>query len=161
METLLEKISQYDLFINLIPGYICYYFLLMAGYSLPVDDIFDKLIFCYVAGILIGRIGSLIVEPTCKAVGLVRFAPYPAYLAASREDNTIPILSGINNLYRNLLSVALIISIYVFMQNSYLAGSVVLLDLFILVLLVVAYHKQTGYVRHRVENVLEAHHEEG
>lgn len=165
MDKFFDKISQYDLFVNLIPGYVLYYFLLNSGYELKLGDALDKLIFCYVSGILISRLASVIVEPACKCLGVVKFATYEDYITASREDDKIAILSGINNLYRNFVATGAIIAIVLMIQDYFkrLPCNIVCIHIIAIVLimglLIISYRKQTSYVRRRVEHAIRNQHD--
>ena len=101
MNEILNKISSYNLFNNLFPGVL---FVVIADYftsfSFTQSDIVSGLILYYFIGLLISRVGSLIVEPFLKWTKLLKFADYHKYVAASKTDPTIEILSEINNTYR-------------------------------------------------------------
>ena len=64
MEVLLEKISSYNILNNLIPGAI-FTFAFKFLYVINMDDysVIEKLILYYFIGMILSRIGSLIIEP--------------------------------------------------------------------------------------------------
>lgn len=67
MEALITKISEYEIPNNLFPGVICCYLLkTVFNFDLMTDNDLENIFIWYVVGILIGRIGSLLVEPVLK-----------------------------------------------------------------------------------------------
>lgn len=160
MDNFLEKISQYDFMVNLLPGFIIYYYLRLAGYELYLDDVWEKLFFCYIAGAFIGRMGSLFVEPICKKMGIVKFAAYGKFLEASQKNEKINRLSEVNNLYRNFIATALVIGVLLLIQFVSLNQDIIRLCGYIVIFLIVlgillySYHKQTEYVRKNVEDTV-------
>ena len=62
MESLLEKISSYNILNNLIPGAV-FVFLgkLLDIISLPLDGIVESIFIYYFCGMIISRIGSLVI----------------------------------------------------------------------------------------------------
>ncbi|HBQ8024382.1 TPA: phosphohistidine phosphatase, partial [Klebsiella aerogenes] len=82
MDGLWEKISSYNIFNNLFPGALFVYLLERSTkVMLSTDDIIKNIVLYYFAGLIIGRIGSIIVEPLLKTIKLVKFTPYPEYIS--------------------------------------------------------------------------------
>lgn len=157
MKDIIEKISSYNLFNYLFPGIVFIYILNDAnGYSTASGNVVTDLFICYFAGMIISRIGSLLVEPALKKLKLVNFCRYEDYVCASKKDEKIELLSEVNNTYRTLLALSLlllVIPIYDFARDSigWSRGYdyfVFLLALFIMFLQ--SYRKQTNYVTKRV-----------
>jgi hypothetical protein len=73
----IEKISSYNLFNNLLPGVV---FCLLAdkffSFSLIQSDIVVGLFFYYFVGLVISRVGSIIVEPLLKNIKIIEFTKY-------------------------------------------------------------------------------------
>ena len=64
MDKILEQISTYELLNNLLPGtFLCTLFIWHTGYQFEINNIFIELVVFYVAGLVAGRFGSLLVEP--------------------------------------------------------------------------------------------------
>ena len=81
MDGLWEKISSYNLFNNLFPGALFIYLLERStSVVLSTEDIVKNIVLYYFVGLVIGRVGSIVVEPILKAVRVIRFTPYSDYM---------------------------------------------------------------------------------
>lgn len=157
MNNLIDKISSYNLFNYLFPGVV---FCLIAdnffSYSLIQDDIVVGLFLYYFVGLLISRLGSLIIEPFLKKIGFVEFADYPDFISATKNDSKIETLSEVNNMYRTLISLFFALAFlagYEAVQNCWPRASDYMNHIIIFVILIIflfAYKKQTKYIKERV-----------
>lgn len=159
MKTVIEKLSSYNIFNYLLPG------VLFAGlgeqitsFSLIHENWIIGMFLYYMTGLIISRIGSLILEPLLKKTKFVRFADYKDYVEATKVDSKIEIFSEQNNMYRTLSSLLIVLVILkVFDELKYLwpfgddANGFIILAIFLLVFLL-SYRKQTQYVVQRVIN---------
>ena len=159
MKSVIERLSSYNIFNYLLPG------VLFAGlgeqitsFSLVHKDWIIGMFIYYAAGLVISRIGSLILEPLLKKIKFVQFADYKKYVEAVEIDPKIEILSEQNNMFRTLS--ALLISL-VFLKicdelkhlwplSDDVNGFIILAVLLLTFLL--SYRKQTQYVAKRVCN---------
>ena len=66
----------------------------------------------YFIGLIISRIGSLILEPFLKLIKFVRFADYEDYVMASKSDPKIDLFSEQNNMYRTLCSLFIMLILF-------------------------------------------------
>ena len=157
MKELLDKLTSYNIFNYLLPGVLfagigSYY----AQYPLIIDNIVISVFVYYFYGLVISRIGSLIIEPFLKKLQFVRFAPYPQFVAASKVDEKIEVLSETNNMYRSLISMLICLLLamtYSHLENTYAwfsgyTQSVVIVLL--LLLFAFSYKKQSEYITNRV-----------
>jgi len=158
MKDLLDKLSSYNLFNYLLPGTI-----FAAGvesisdYTFRQSNILVEAFVYYFIGLVISRVGSLIVEPLFKATKFVRFAPYKDFVRACSSDAKIELLSEQNNTLRTLC--ALFVALPGFKLLDVIATKLALSQpaamlfgfAFLLVLFAFAYRKQTEYVKKRVE----------
>jgi len=158
MSEILDKISSYNIFNYLLPG------ALFVSLSKQIsdrnfvqEDVFVALFTYYFIGLVISRIGSLLLEPLLKKVKFVVFSNYGSYLAALEKDPKINELSESNNMYRTLCSLFLfLLGLMLFDQvvanfpiiEEYISifGTLLLLILFLF-----SYRKQTSYINKRVE----------
>ena len=163
---IVEKISSYNIVNNLYPGILFVYVLkIMFGTNLLSNNWFENLIVFYFVGMVLSRIGSIIIEPIMKKIKIIKYAPYQDYVKASSIDPLVDTLSETNNTYRTLLSTFICVFVYklgasinevclknkiTFLQEN---KDWILLTLLVL-LFVFSYVKQTSYVRKRVESVL-------
>ena len=169
IKPLLEKASNYDFLNNIIPGSIfCCVYEKMSGHVIFGESFVTSLVLVYFAGILISRVGSLLVEPFCKfnfwKIGsIVKYAPYKDYIKAEKEDKKISLLLAKNNMYRTFVAMSgMLLSYRLVARVSNMPClawmhhyKFEILLLFVFVLFVVSFRKQTSYVRKRVEKVLE------
>ena len=162
MDGLLDKISSYNIFNYLLPGSL---FAVIADavtdYRLIQEDIVVGLFLYYFIGLVVSRIGSLVVEPVLKAVRFVTFVDYSNFVEASKADPKIDVLSETNNMYRTLCALFLLLLMVVLFDrfapllpwlvdgSPYIAG-VALLTMFMF-----AYRKQTAYVVRRVNKAVD------
>lgn len=162
MSDLLSKLSSYNIFNYLLPGSIFVFFCRVLDIFLfPIDSIIVEFFIYYFAGMTISRIGSIIVEPTFLKLGIVKYAPYSDYLRAVRTDPHIGVLLEANNTYRTV--VAMFVSVLIaagalaFAEWLHLPGTVAgsIIGVLMTILYVMAYRKQTAYIRKRVERQME------
>jgi|SRR6266853_4643209 len=157
MKDLIDKLSSYNIFNYLFPGIIFAVIgTRVSSFHFLLDDIVVGVFVYYLYGMVISRIGSLLIERLLKRVKLLHFASYADFVTASRVDTKIDILSEQNNTYRTLASVFLCIllligfdTIHMFIPNISTYGLLAGL-LFLLWLFVCAYIKQTDYISKRV-----------
>lgn len=169
---LIDRVFSYNIFNNLFPGIL---------YCVLLKNIFDKnvlsgnwlmdLVLCYFIGMIMSRIGSLIIEPFMKKFKLkdcsiLNYAAYTDYVKASMKESMLVTLSEVNNTYRTLLAcfVSLIFYKLYFVLNKFFIVrwncyffqkfSNWLLLGFLTILFAGAYIKQTSYIRKRIEEVL-------
>ena len=158
---IVDKLSQYNLLTNIIPGTIlCVSMKYLVGYDLIPEESFQAGIVFYFAGVVNGRVGSLIVEPILKKIYWVTFVPYSRYVKAEQKDSKMQMLNQENNVYRSYVSVSLILLLAFCLQEllDYYAYSLtnekIMLIVGLLVLFLFSYKKQTNYICNRVDTVL-------
>lgn len=157
MQEILQKISSYNIFNYLLPGTI-FAFATEAFTDITVvqSDLLIGLFLYYFIGLVISRVGSLIVGEVLKYFGFIRFSDYKDYVLAASTDETLPALSEVNNTLRTMCSLFLFIPAiiaYEKLAQSYptfaqIAPYVILILIFVLFLF--SYRKQTRYIRKRV-----------
>lgn len=160
MDKLIEKLSSYNIFNYLLPGVI---FAALGNrftsYQLLFDNIFIGIFVYYFYGLIISRIGSLLLEPFLKWIHLVKFSPYSDFLEASKTDPKIELLSETNNMYRTMASLffcLLSLQGYESLENSYpnISNISFTATIFMLmVLFILSYRKQSAYIRSRIIQV--------
>ena len=161
MKELLDKLSSYNLFNYLLPGII---FAVLSekltSSSFIQQDIILGVFIYYFIGLVISRIGSLIIEPFLKWTSFVHFAEYSEFLSASATDQKLDLLSEANNMYRTFCSLFLLIlimkgyeeisMIYPFIDKW---KSIILL-IGLLFLFLLSYRKQTKYITQRITKTI-------
>lgn len=169
----LDKISSYNIFNNLFPGIVFCYVVDQTTRFTLIREGWENLIIYYFVGIVISRIGSLVVEKWLKTLKIrnretkmkeayLKFAPYEQYLEASKNDPLIATLNETNNVYRTIISafaLIIVVKIYDWLFYDYVeqlgATAKNLLCIasmfFIIFIFIHSYKKQTEYIRKRVE----------
>lgn len=153
---LLNKISSYNIFNYLFPGAV---FSILAD-RLDVleapDDIVKQLLWYYFVGLVISRVGSVVVEPLLRRTSFVKYSDYSDYLRACASDPKLDVMVEVSNTYRTLattfalLLISLIanwIAAAVGVSVQWQERSAILL---LLVLFLFSFRKQSGYVSKRV-----------
>lgn len=158
MEKCFEKLSSYNLLNNLLPGAVFYYFLKFIINISMSNNLIENIFIYYFCGMLISRIGSILIEPIYKKLKIVKYAEYNSFLSACKLDDKINILSETNNMYRTFLSAIIvlgIVKIYVLIASKYgvlftIAPAIIYFC--ILVLFSFSYRKQVAYIKKRTEH---------
>ena len=160
MKDLIDKISSYNIFNYLFPGVV---FAAMAtrlsSYNLLIDDLVVGVFVYYLYGMVISRIGSIIIEPLLRRLKVIRYADYKELVAASQADVKIDILIEQSNTYRTLAAMFLCVLPVIAADVS--RGAVpgvsdygLFLGLLLLAwLFLCSFVKQTGYITDRVAAV--------
>ncbi|HIF9419665.1 TPA: hypothetical protein ACX6R7_003496 [Photobacterium damselae] len=158
MSELLNKISSYNIFNYLLPGVVFVAILkLVSPFDLTQEDMLTGAFFYYFIGLVISRIGSIIIEPILKLIRILEFAPYGDYLLASKKDTLLTTLSEQNNMLRTFCSVFLCIGTIMLYEKLLVSYPFIATYLpegaigFLLLLFVLSYKKQTDYIRNRVK----------
>lgn len=158
MGEILEKLSSYNIFTNLLPGIVfCFIADSYLGYPLIQGDVLIGVFLYYFIGLVISRIGSLIVEPFLKFIGILKYSDHKNYVIASEKDQKIESLLETNNVYRSTTSLFLCILILVIFDAVKAKWPVVgklgvhFTLIVLLVIFLFSYVKQTNYIRKRVD----------
>lgn len=158
MKEILSKLSTYNFFNYLLPGVIFAYILSKTTiYNIIQKDIIIGLFLYYFIGMIISRIGSLIIEPILKKLKVLKFADYKDFVVTSKEDSKIELLSEVNNMYRTLTSMLFLLVIswlYSLIENHLTKLAEyrnIIIVVFLLFVFMFSYIKQTNYVSKRVK----------
>lgn len=161
MADIFSAISKYNIINYLIPGTIfCVLLRLLTPYDLIQPELAVGMFLYYFVGMIISRVGSVIIEPVFKKIGVVKYAPYDDYLTAMGKDPGIADLLEANNSYRTLTAMCLLLllalstmwAVESFGVEVWQVRFVAVLAL--ILIFIAAYRKQTGYIRNRVELTL-------
>lgn len=159
MKDIFEKLSSYNIFNYLLPGVV---FVVLAEalttFHFVQQDIILGVFLYYFIGLIISRLGSLVVEPLLKFLRFINFASYSEFVTASRDDEKLVVLFEANNMYRTFCAL--------FMTLILLKGYDLLLfrfpyaqqweiEFLIIALFAVfclSYRKQSHYIKKRIES---------
>ncbi len=159
MKELLDKISSYNLFNYLFPGIL---FAVLSKeittYSFLQENLIIGVFVYYFIGLVVSRIGSLIIEPIVRKLSFLKFADYKDFISASQKDSKIELLSEINNMYRTLTSLfilLILLKVYELIESKLPIlkdwKSYILLAL-LLFMFLFSYRKQTNYIIKRIKS---------
>jgi hypothetical protein len=158
MEKVIERISSYNLFNNLLPGTIYAVFIDSIGQiSLITDSMILNFLLFYCWGVIIGRFGSVVIERIAKKLKIVQYAEYSDFITVSEKDKKLETLLEMNNMYRTFIALFVIIVItklykllldycaFLYKINDYIVFAI------LIVLFVFSFRKQTRYIHDRVQ----------
>ncbi len=157
MADIINKLSSYNIFNYILPGTLFAGIgSLISSYTLIETNLLIAPFLYYFYGLIISRVGSLILEPLLKKLGFLKFATYENYVVALNKDKTLDRLSEENNMYRTLCSLLLVLGVLPALSCFTQAypgigrfapyfGGLILLTLFLF-----SYRKQTSYISNRV-----------
>lgn len=165
MENILEKISSYNILNNILPGVIFIFFwdksFSTMQFALPKETIITSIFLYYFFGMVLSRVGSLLIEPAFKLFRIVYFEPYEKYLKALAIDKKISELLETDNLFRTMIATFFLLSFiriiyYLIFYVEYIFHKDIFLYLFIsfFILFSFAYRKQTQYIVKRINEAL-------
>lgn len=162
MSNYIEKLGTYQIITNLLPGVFFGISLkLLLGITITTENIGEEIIVYYFIGFVINRISSLIVQPILKKCKLIYEVPYLDYFKAVKIDSKIDVLSETNNYFRALLTSSLLLivisvaRISIWKINWFYSNWKWLSMIFLVILFLFAYKKQTKLICKRVKIVNE------
>ena len=157
MKEILEKISSYNIFNYLLPGAVFgFWFTKEYELTMPSDILTNAFVY-YFLGMIISRVGSLIIAPILKKLKITKFADYKDFVKASKKDEKIDLLSEVNNMYRTIIGLIVVVGFLKF--YNWIESKIHWLSdwnitiglLFLLVLFVLSYKKQTKFITKRIK----------
>ena len=158
MKDFIDKLSSYNLFNYLFPGVV---FVVLAkeltGYSFIQQDVILGFFLYYFIGLVVSRIGSLVVEPLLKWTSFLKYADYKDYVSATKKDERLELLSEVNNTYRTLCAcfgLLILLKLIEVLGKKFSiphGWEFFILVVTLLVVFLFSYKKQTAYVKKRVE----------
>lgn len=157
MKELLDKLSSYNIFNYLLPGVLFAVFIenFTTVKILHLNILVGVFVY-YFLGLVVSRVGSLILEPALLRLGIIAHEPYDEFIRTSKIDVKLELLSETNNMYRTIG--ALMLCIAVAWTYSRVTQYWTLLDAAtpyvcvaaLFALFVASYRKQTAYIRKRI-----------
>lgn len=174
LSNIIEKVSSYNLFNNFLPGVItCYLIEKTTHFSILSNVFWQNFFIYYFVGLIVSRIGSILIEKTLRKIKyynikkrkkekFLNVAGYKDYVAATKNQPIIETLSETNNVYRTVISVfltVLLAKVYDMLVYNLLSRFIcvsqdlvfITLCVFMIILFVFSYRKQTTYISKRIE----------
>lgn len=160
MKELLEKLSSYNIFNYLLPGIV---FVVLADafttFRFVQQDIILGVFMYYFIGLVISRIGSVVIEPILKWSRFIHFSTYADFVSASKEDKSLEVFSEANNMYRTFCSLFMLLILLKIYERLLIIAPIIrqlaaeFLILGLLTLFLFSYRKQTQYVTKRIRSM--------
>lgn len=157
MKELIDKLSSYNIFNYLFPGALSAHLISSAtDFNLVHDNMVNGLFLYYFIGLIVSRIGSLILEPALQKTGIVKYEQYTDYLSTIEKDEDIRTFSEVNNMYRTLLSMTIVVLFTMLFNwvSNYCNWSekvqLILTLVLLMILFTFSYRKQSQYISKRI-----------
>ncbi len=157
MERILEKISNYHLFNNLVPGVI---FIITSDYILETNIYNDNLLYLffisYFIGIIISRFGSLVTANILYKFTKEKGESYKNYIISCQKDDKIEVLMQDKNMYRNLCTMLILLlvlklfsmlKVYFKINNDWM---IIIILVILIILFAISFLKQNKYISSRI-----------
>lgn len=105
MEKLLDKITSFNIFTYFLPGLI-FSFLVerYTSWVLLSGEVYKDVFIIYFIGLVISRIGSVIIEPILVSLKFVKMGKYEDYVAACKLNTKVEVIHEVTITYRSLLA---------------------------------------------------------
>ena len=115
MTSIASKLSSYNIFNYLFPGSIlCYILHFFSDEKVSSGNILIDFFVLYFIGLVVSRIGSLVFSKKISKLFKFDHVCYEDFSKACKEDEKIELFSEINNCYRTLTSLFIIVFFGVF-----------------------------------------------
>jgi hypothetical protein len=158
IKIIIDKLSTYNIFNFLLPGVI---FIILTkeitGYNLIQENNLAGGFLYYFIGMVVSRVGSILIEPILIRINFVKFKHYKFFVEAGKLDSKLDLLSEVNNTYRTILSTMILTCfeyVYMWLKSKYNISheiTLVIIIGFITLLFLFSYRKQTNYISKRIE----------
>ena len=161
-ENLIEKISHYNLFNYLFPGVI---YVIVSNHftrlKLPTENLLEFLFLSYLIGLVVSRIGSILVKPYLreKLPCYPKEVQYNDFIETVKQDPKIDILSSERNIYRTLIALGIMILATIILDSIAIWLNLSEIKVFVplvvglVMLFIFAYIKQTKFIIKRVNKI--------
>ena len=158
MNSILGKLSSYQILINIIPGAFFVWMLkFLFDLTLPLENIVESILLYYFVGLIVNRIGSLVVAPILKETRLIKYKPHSEFIMAEKIDPKIRELSDSNDCFSSFLTCALLLPVtYGLVRLVHICGWLFahwewIAVPFLILLFFFSHKKQTDYICNRID----------
>lgn len=155
MEKIIEKLDNYNIFTNIIPGYLMLLFNIHY-FKLDSLNIVESIIAAYFIGQTLNRLGSILVGKVLLKFSKEEGLPYDKYIYACDNDKKINLLLQERNSYRTFCTLFVVCIIEIIFSKIYRNinisnSAIVFISLIIcLVIYSISYCKYNKYIADRV-----------
>ena len=156
MDKVIDKIDKYNLFTNIVPGYLL---LMFNIYYLKIENlnIAEQIIISYFIGQTLSRLGSIIGQKILFKFTKEKGESYDKYIIASEKDTKIATLMQERNMCRTFCVLFVICIIEIILTkiiniNSIKSDIILIILLFmLLVIYTISFCKYNKYVLDRIQ----------
>ena len=158
IEKISEKIDKYNLFTNIIPGFLLLIFN-MYYFEIGRLGVMEELIISYFVGLTLSRIGSIFVAEILFKLTAEKGESYKEYINACEKDKKIDTLLQTRNTYRTICAMLLVAFLEIITSKVLKLISIPndIMILIIISLLIIIYAisfcKNNKYIAERVRNI--------
>lgn len=149
INSLFNKLSAYQLLSLMLPGASLLGTLkFIFAIDIKVDEnIWWFLLSSYVVGIILSRIGSLLIEEVFKKMGFIKGYNVGNYIAKRKEDDMVETLLSFANLYRSFCALSILLIIVTMVKGYGFCDywHYFLLEVLLLLLFAFSFCKQYNY----------------
>lgn len=158
MKYILDKISSYNLFNNLVPG-LSYLYLSdkILNTCFFNDSLIEIIIIAYLVGMIISRFSSIVITNIIFKVSNIKEAKYKDYITACDKDEKINVLLQDRNIYRSLCGMGVILLFLKLVQillGNNLNYNIILEIIFLIVFIIIfaiSFVKQNKFIINRIK----------
>ena len=149
INSLFNKLSAYQLLSLMLPG-ASLLGTLKFIFTIDIkvnENIWWFLLASYVVGIILSRIGSLLIEEVFKKMGFIKGYNVGNYIAKRKEDDMVETLLSFANLYRSLCALSIVLIIVTMVKGYGFCDywHYFLLEVLLLLLFTFSFCKQYNY----------------
>lgn len=157
MDFIAKKIDNYNLFTNIVPGYIMLMFNIYY-FEILIPSILEQLVYAYIIGLTLNRIGSIITAKVLLLFTKEKGENYSKYIKACKQDDKIEVLLQQRNEFRTICTLFIVCIIemagHYIVNKLYIPTDIIMV--LVLIILVVIYGisfcKHNKYIADRVRN---------
>ena len=149
INSLFNKLSAYQLLSLMLPG-ASLLGTLKFIFTIDIkvnENIWWFLLASYVVGIILSRIGSLLIEEVFKKMGFIKGYNVGNYIAKRKEDDMVETLLSFANLYRSFCALSIVLIIVTMVKGYGFCDywHYFLLEVLLLLLFAFSFCKQYNY----------------
>ncbi len=154
MDRIIDKIDKYNIFTNIIPGYLLLIFNIYY-FEIGVLNIGEQIIISYFVGQTLSRLGSIIGQKILFKFTKEKGESYDKYIIASEKDSKIEILMQERNMCRTFCVLFVICIIEILLTKIISISSIndiilIILLIIFLIIYAISFCKYNKYITDRV-----------
>ncbi len=153
MEKLIEKMEVYQFINYIFPGVIFGKILTeIMGQNYFDSNIIVAVIEYYFVGLVLSRLGSVLIKPILEKLKLVNFEAYEEYIKSDKKDKKIDLLQRDANQYRTYIAIFIclfIVELFLCFRHKKI-HNIIFLFIALIIIFILSYRKQINFVTKRI-----------